>query len=40
MLTHTEHYCIKNQRSYECKKCRSNTYLKSGTINKFLIDSF
>jgi len=29
---HTEHYWIKSQWSYECKKCRSRTSLRSGTI--------
>ncbi|MBV7439796.1 IS1595 family transposase, partial [Weeksellaceae bacterium TAE3-ERU29] len=29
---HTEHYWIKSRLSYECKKCRSRTSLKSGTI--------
>ena len=28
----TEHYWIKSRVSYECKKCRSRTSLKSGTI--------
>ena len=28
----TEHFWIKNRLSYECKKCRSRTSLKSGTI--------
>ena len=28
----TEHYWIKSRLSYECKKCRSRTSLKSGTI--------
>lgn len=30
--SHTEHYWIKSQWSYECKKCRSRTSLRSGTI--------
>lgn len=30
--SHTEHYWIKSQWSYECKKCRSRTSLLSGTI--------
>jgi hypothetical protein len=29
---HWEHYWIKSQWSYECKKCRSRTSLRSGTI--------
>lgn len=29
---HGEHYWIKSQWSYECKKCRSRTSLRSGTI--------
>jgi hypothetical protein len=29
---HTHHYWIKSQWSYECKKCRSRTSLRSGTI--------
>jgi len=29
---HSEHYWIKSQWSYECKKCRSRTSLRSGTI--------
>jgi transposase-like protein len=29
---HTEHYWIKSIWSYECKKCRSRTSLRSGTI--------
>jgi hypothetical protein len=29
---HTEHYWIKSWWSYECKKCRSRTSLRSGTI--------
>lgn len=29
---HTKHYWIKSRLSYECKKCRSRTSLKSGTI--------
>lgn len=29
---HTEHYWIKSKWSYECKKCRSRTSLRSGTI--------
>lgn len=29
---HAEHYWIKSQWSYECKKCRSRTSLRSGTI--------
>lgn len=29
---HTEHYWIKSRWSYECKKCRSRTSLRSGTI--------
>ncbi len=28
----TEHFWIKSRQSYECKKCRSRTSLKSGTI--------
>ena len=28
----TEHFWIKSRLSYECKKCRSRTSLKSGTI--------
>ena len=27
-----EHYWIKSQWSYECKKCRSRASLRSGTI--------
>lgn len=30
--SHTEHYWIKSRWSYECKKCRSRTSLRSGTI--------
>ena len=30
--SHTKHYWIKSQWSYECKKCRSRTSLRSGTI--------
>lgn len=30
--SHKEHYWIKSQWSYECKKCRSRTSLRSGTI--------
>ena len=30
--SHIEHYWIKSQWSYECKKCRSRTSLRSGTI--------
>ena len=30
--SHREHYSIKSQWSYECKKCRSRTSLRSGTI--------
>jgi transposase-like protein len=30
--THTEHYWIKSRWSYECKKCRHRTSLRSGTI--------
>ena len=30
--SHTQHYWIKSQWSYECKKCRSRTSLRSGTI--------
>ena len=30
--SHTEHYWIKSQWSYECKKCRSRTSLRSGTV--------
>lgn len=30
--SHTEHYWIKSQWSCECKKCRSRTSLRSGTI--------
>src|SRR5690606_41375454 len=30
--SHTEHYWIKSQWSYECKKCKSRTSLRSGTI--------
>lgn len=30
--SHTEHYWIKSQWSYECKNCRSRTSLRSGTI--------
>jgi hypothetical protein len=30
--SHTEHYWIKSQWSYECKECRSRTSLRSGTI--------
>jgi predicted nucleic-acid-binding Zn-ribbon protein len=29
---HTEHYWIKSRWSYECKKCRSRTSLRSGTV--------
>lgn len=29
---HTEHFWIKSRWSYECKKCRSRTSLRSGTI--------
>lgn len=29
---HDQHYWIKSQWSYECKKCRSRTSLRSGTI--------
>ncbi len=29
---HIEHYWIKSRWSYECKKCRSRTSLRSGTI--------
>lgn len=29
---HVQHYWIKSQWSYECKKCRSRTSLRSGTI--------
>jgi len=29
---HTSHYWIKSKWSYECKKCRSRTSLRSGTI--------
>ena len=29
---HTEHYWIKSRWSYECKKCRHRTSLRSGTI--------
>ena len=29
---HAEHYWIKSQWSYECKRCRSRTSLRSGTI--------
>ena len=29
---HSEHYWIKSQWSYECKKCRCRTSLRSGTI--------
>lgn len=29
---HAEHYWIKSRWSYECKKCRSRTSLRSGTI--------
>lgn len=29
---HGEHYWIKSQWSYECKKCRGRTSLRSGTI--------
>ena len=29
---HTEHYWIKSRWSYECKRCRSRTTLRSGTI--------
>ena len=29
---HSEHYWIKSRWSYECKKCRSRTSLRSGTI--------
>lgn len=30
--SHTDHYWIKSRWSYECKKCRSRTSLRSGTI--------
>jgi len=30
--SHTSHYWLKSQWSYECKKCRSRTSLRSGTI--------
>lgn len=30
--SHTAHYWIKSQWSYECKKCKSRTSLRSGTI--------
>ena len=30
--SHTEHYWVKSQWSYECKQCRSRTSLRSGTI--------
>lgn len=30
--SHTEHYWIKSRWSYECKKCRHRTSLRSGTI--------
>lgn len=30
--SHTSHYWIKSQWSYECKQCRSRTSLRSGTI--------
>lgn len=30
--SHTEHYWIKSQWSYECKSCKSRTSLRSGTI--------
>jgi len=30
--SHAQHYWIKSQWSYECKKCRSRTSLRSGTI--------
>ena len=30
--SYTEHYWIKSRWSYECKKCRSRTSLRSGTI--------
>jgi hypothetical protein len=30
--SHTAHYWIKSQWSYECKQCRSRTSLRSGTI--------
>ncbi|VAV84564.1 hypothetical protein MNBD_BACTEROID02-1324, partial [hydrothermal vent metagenome] len=30
--SYTKHYWIKSQWSYECKKCRSRTSLRSGTI--------
>jgi len=30
--SHTVHYWIKSQWSYECKQCRSRTSLRSGTI--------
>ena len=30
--SHTDHYWIKSQWSYECKQCRSRTSLRSGTI--------
>lgn len=29
---HTEHYWIKSRWSYECKKCRHRTSLRSGTV--------
>lgn len=29
---HTEHFWIKSRWSYECKKCRSRTSIRSGTI--------
>lgn len=29
---HTEHFWIKSRWSYECKKCRSRTSLRSGTV--------
>jgi hypothetical protein len=32
MCSHKEHFWIKSQWSYECKKCRSRTSLRSGTI--------
>lgn len=30
--SHTEHYWIKSQWSFECKKCSRRTSLRSGTI--------
>lgn len=38
--SHTEHYWIKSQWSYECKKCRSRTSLRSGTIMQSSNSSF